>query len=48
MQRPFASPGVGWIIAVVVLILAILVGIAGLAVPVWLLIAGLALAILLG
>lgn len=39
MQRPFASPGVGWIIAVVVLILAI---------PVWLLIAGLALAILLG
>ena len=47
MRRPYAAPGIGWLIAVAVLILAVLSGLGLFAVPVWILIAGLALAILL-
>lgn len=47
MARPYASPGIGWILAVIVVILCVLQLIGALAVaPVWLIL-GLALAILL-
>jgi len=47
MQRPFPSPGFGWIVALLVLIVSVLVLVAHVAVDPWLGILALALAILL-
>ena len=47
MKRPYTAPGLGWIIAVIVLIVAVLSALGMFAVPVIWLIVGLALAILL-
>jgi hypothetical protein len=46
MQRPWGTTNLGWLIAVIVLILAVLSGLGGVAVPAWILIALLAVAIL--
>ena len=46
MTRPYTPPGLGWILAIIVLILAILAGLGVVAIPDWILIALLALAIL--
>ncbi|MFN2521294.1 MAG: hypothetical protein ABR525_09635 [Candidatus Limnocylindria bacterium] len=47
MKRPYTAPGLGWILAVIVLILALLSALGLFAVPAIWLIVGLALAILL-
>ncbi len=47
MKRPYTAPGIGWILAVVVLVLALLAALGVFAVPVIWLIVGLALAILI-
>ncbi len=47
MKRPYAAPGIGWLLAVIVLVLSLLSALGLFAVPVIWLIVGLALAILL-
>ncbi len=47
MNRPYTAPGIGWIIAAVVLVLAILCALGALTLSAFWLIALLALAILL-
>lgn len=47
MKRPYTAPGLGWLIAAIVLILAVLSALGLFTVPVIWLIVGLALAILL-
>lgn len=47
VKRPYTQPGIGWLLAVLVLILAVLSALGVFAVPVIWLVVGLALAILL-
>ena len=47
MQRPYTPPGIGWLIAVVVAILALLCALGALALSPFWLIFGLAIALLL-
>ena len=47
MKQPWSLPGIGWVLAVIVMVLALLVGFAGVAIPAWIMFLLLALAILL-
>ena len=47
MQRPYTAPGIGWLIAIVVLILAVLCALGALTLSAYWLVALLALAFLL-
>jgi hypothetical protein len=47
MQRPYTAPGIGWILAIIVLILAVLCALGAIALSPFWLIALLALALLI-